>query len=475
MSLSWINQINTPTEWAQAQLAYMHLPVTQSNIDFLVSWAAREGGNWENTANYNPLNTTQREAGSSVMGGGNTAGVQSYQDWSQGLQATAATLANYGQIMSALQGGNALAGAESGAMSTDLSRWSGGGYTTIGNNSSYGSTTGGPSNPSGAAGSSTGGGTITGGIDPNTGQPLTMADTSGIQAYIQQNYPEDAWMLGIPEVAAVLDQAAVKGLGAADVTALIQATTWWKTTTAAMRTFDQTMATDPADYDFSKPGSQAQQMAAHVTQIAATNGATLPNSTYTNTIAIEALKYGWSDAQIQAKIGTEVYVGGANGAQSDAGAVVQALQSQAGQYLMNPNDPVLQSWAQNIVGGTQTMAQFDAYLKQWASTKWSGMAGQINQGYTPQQITNSLRSDVAQTLQIDPSQVDFINDPNFGKILDYVPPGSTTGVHQIMTNSEAQQYIKSTPALGFQNTQNARDDAASLEQAITQNFGKVAS
>src|SRR5262249_2216526 len=99
----------TPQSWEVSLLQALGMPVTKANVQSVVSWEAAEGGNWQNTATYNPLNTTQAEPGSAPM---NSVGVQAYDSWSSGLQATVATLHNgsYGDILSALRTGKGLFG-----------------------------------------------------------------------------------------------------------------------------------------------------------------------------------------------------------------------------------------------------------------------------------------------------------------------------------------------------------------------------
>lgn len=94
----------TPKTFAEAVLSSLGLPQTSSNVQALVAWQKKEGGNWQNGARYNPLNTTLRLPGSTVMSGGNSAGVQSYTSWDQGVQATAETLrmSNYTAIRQVL-------------------------------------------------------------------------------------------------------------------------------------------------------------------------------------------------------------------------------------------------------------------------------------------------------------------------------------------------------------------------------------
>lgn len=95
----------TRTSFANDLLSAIHEPITPANTHALIAWENAEGGNWENDAAFNPLNTTQP-----MPGAGNTGSqgdIKVYNSWSQGLAATAKTLENgsYGGILSALHRG----------------------------------------------------------------------------------------------------------------------------------------------------------------------------------------------------------------------------------------------------------------------------------------------------------------------------------------------------------------------------------
>jgi hypothetical protein len=103
----------TPTSWAVALLTSGGWPRTSCNIGAITAWENAEGGNWANSARFNPLDTTEPEPGSYPM---NSAGVQAYTSWAEGFRATLTTLANgnYGAILAALASGDsaqAVAGA----------------------------------------------------------------------------------------------------------------------------------------------------------------------------------------------------------------------------------------------------------------------------------------------------------------------------------------------------------------------------
>lgn len=96
----------TVEQWARQLLARLQITATTANVTALVAWARAEGGHWNNTAHYNPLNTTQSAPGATSM---NSVGVKAYTSWNEGLDATVETLQNghYTTILNALKSGSA--------------------------------------------------------------------------------------------------------------------------------------------------------------------------------------------------------------------------------------------------------------------------------------------------------------------------------------------------------------------------------
>lgn len=99
----------TPNEWANAVLRRLKIKATRANTRALVGWSKAEGGHWNNTAKYNPLNTTQNMPGSGDTG--TQGNISVYRDWNQGVDATVKTLNNgmYGGILNALKGNDPVA------------------------------------------------------------------------------------------------------------------------------------------------------------------------------------------------------------------------------------------------------------------------------------------------------------------------------------------------------------------------------
>lgn len=101
--------------WGKELCRKIGAPWTPANDIYLRAWAMAEGAR----ARWNPFATTQRMPGSTttmnVNGTPNSAGVQDYLSWQQGVDATAKTLLNgyYPALVAALRkGDNAMATAK---------------------------------------------------------------------------------------------------------------------------------------------------------------------------------------------------------------------------------------------------------------------------------------------------------------------------------------------------------------------------
>jgi hypothetical protein len=83
----------TPQAFADALLGGLGAPVNATTQSEVLAWETAEGGNWNNTAHYNPLNTSLPETGSvNYQTGQPGPGVQAYTSWNQGVSATLQTL-----------------------------------------------------------------------------------------------------------------------------------------------------------------------------------------------------------------------------------------------------------------------------------------------------------------------------------------------------------------------------------------------
>jgi hypothetical protein len=99
----------SPNDFANSLIKGLGATATPGAVDALTTWMRFEGGHWNNSAAYNPLNTTLNMPGSHSI---NKVGVDAYTNWDQGLEATIKTLTGpnansrgYSAIVSAIKSG----------------------------------------------------------------------------------------------------------------------------------------------------------------------------------------------------------------------------------------------------------------------------------------------------------------------------------------------------------------------------------
>jgi hypothetical protein len=99
-------------EFAEKVLGGLGIPFNTTSMTKFMAWEQQEGGNWSNSAKYNPLNTTL-----ALPGAGNTGSqgnIKVYTSWQQGVEATVKTLGGsaYAGIRANLAGSGDLASFE---------------------------------------------------------------------------------------------------------------------------------------------------------------------------------------------------------------------------------------------------------------------------------------------------------------------------------------------------------------------------
>ena len=99
-----------PPGWELCVLAGVQAPATRANVADLDEWQAAEGGSTNNTAAYNPFNTTRTTdaQGAPLPVSSMVGGFPAFPDWLTGCSATVATLLqpNMWVITAALRTGN---------------------------------------------------------------------------------------------------------------------------------------------------------------------------------------------------------------------------------------------------------------------------------------------------------------------------------------------------------------------------------
>jgi hypothetical protein len=442
----------TPQWFARQVLAGLGLPTTKSNVNWLVAWESREGGHWENTAQFNPLNTTLQMPGDS--GTMNSVGVRVYSSWQQGIDATVRTLAEsrYTDIRGALATGKV--GLDQHFQS--LVAWSGGGYDNVsGGTPDY--------HPTGSGGS---GGTVS---DP-TGASTQMGQSKPLSVgqylddpYISQNYGYLSAYLHDPEVGPILAKAAKNGWGANRLLGALEKTKWWQHTSATARAWQAQQRVDPATAH-----QRLHQMTQQIQTLAQSTLGRKLDDQRAATIANTALASDWSSQQLQHAIGAEFHYQKSQQAYlGAAGQTLNQFKQMSSSYLVPISNHTLGKWTKGVLEGVYQPADFESYLKAQAQSLYPTLKHALDAGQTVKDYLNPYAELAAQTLEISPDSIDWFN-PKWSKAINTTTPD---GGRAPMSLSDWSTYLRSLP--DYKTTQGAAQQAATFGLNLAQTFGKV--
>jgi len=434
---------NSLAWWAQNVLKGIGSPITQANVNFLLSWAHREGGGGD----FNPLNTTQKLSGSSSFNG---VGVQNYTSMAQGVQGTVKTLLNgrYGDLLAAFKTGKISTTSNFKGLST----WSGSGYSSLAGVQPYSGT-----KTYQAYGNTSSGTTGIGGLGKNS-------TPKQIKEEVAKDYGYFAAYLDDPELGPILTKAAIDGWDESRLRGAISKTKWWKTHSDSARSFDAQSKLDPA--------TQRQQIATQVASL--TNEAKqlglVIDPKRLSQMAVNSLRYGWSGQQVRNAMVSEGKFDMSGKTGSAALTLRDNLKARASQYLVPVSDKTMNQWMKNVTRGDVSEQDFDGYLKEQAKSLFPGLAAAIDRGVTVEQYADPYRQIASQTLEIDPQQVNFLQ-PRWSKALQQIDP--KTGDRTSMSLSDWQNTLRTDASYGYDKTQQAHQQAADLTTQLAKTFGAL--
>jgi hypothetical protein len=244
--------------------------------------------------------------------------------------------------------------------------------------------------------------------------------------------------------------------------AKLRATKWFQTTSETARNWSILQGADPA--------TARQRMVARqatIAQTAASLGVSL-TAAQLKDITNNTLMFGWTDLQTRQAISKDWHYGATTPTAGLAGQTIDQLRKTASDYLVPLSDNTLNQWTQNVLSGSATADDFTEYAKQQARSMFPTLSADIDRGVTVQQYADPYKQIAAQTLNINPEDVNFM-DPKWRSALDNVDP--TTKQRQPLSLSDWSAKIKTDSQYGYDTTAGARDQAAGLISSLNQAFG----
>lgn len=318
--------------------------------------------------------------------------------------------------------------------------------------------------------------TVDGIVGPQTTAALEAAAGGGggaapggggsTEDIIHQRYAYMEWALSIPEVGDILRRAAGEGWDGTRLQGAIEATSWWKTTSAAARQWQQLQSQDPATAADTKAQllQQAQDLAANYEA----TGLDL------NAIVDMALKTGTGASGIAAMIRSQSNYYARERDRETAARTNQLLGTVQGlsrDYAIPLSMDAMQKWATQLAQPGANLADFENYVREQAKSLFPGLAAAIDRGVTVRQYVEPYLQIYAKELGTSPENVD-LTDPQFNQALNQIDP--KTGTRVSMSLDQWTATVRSDPRLGYDGSQNGQTVATQLAQALQQRLGNAA-
>ncbi len=281
-----------------------------------------------------------------------------------------------------------------------------------------------------------------------------------VDSYIRTNYPYMAAFLGNPEVGPILRKAALEGWDEGRLYGAVQATGWWRNTSAANRQWQALQAEDPAE-----ASRLAGQTASNMQNRAASLGINMSPGQI-QSLALQATANGWTDNQV-----VDELLRSLNWATVQAGdltALVDTVKATGGAYLVDVSDETARSYAAAIASGEMSEAGVSSVMQRQAKARFGWMADEIDQGVTPSQYFMPVRDTIARELEMAPESVDMMNPRWMGLIETRDESGTTRAA----TLNEARLAARREPE--WQATRGAGDLMSQAAAAIGNVFGRKA-
>lgn len=289
--------------------------------------------------------------------------------------------------------------------------------------------------------------------------PTYAQNDAEARQYVQENFGAFAFFLNDAELGPLLMTAGYNRWAPDRLKYSLMSTNWWKQHSDAERTYIEMEQTDPA-----KLGRLRDQKRTDVVNMARSLG--LTNDV--TGVADMALRYGWSDAQVQDMLAQSVTMDTVK--QAGAASTWFAAAKQMGsEYYIPVNDEQALGFAQRIARGELQPEDMEGYYRDQAKQRFGHLSQAIDAGISVRQYFQPHQQAIADLLEMAPEQVDLMNDERFKRVTRTFDP--LTGEERAMSINEVEKLARKQDA--WKLTENARSGAAQAVTAIGQMFGRM--
>jgi hypothetical protein len=275
-----------------------------------------------------------------------------------------------------------------------------------------------------------------------------------------------------PDLKQVIDQSVKEGYfnDQLKMDAVLQNTSWYRTTSNTARKFAIQMSTNPGEIE-----DQIIQATEELRTSTLSSGITFNDATLRR-LATDKIKFGWSAEQERNAIGSEAVavadLGGAQGiADLRTGTVARGLREKAAAYAQKPSEALIDTWTKEIMTGKKTETNWVDLMRSSARTQFRSLQPALDEGQDVETAMYAYKQQATATLgsSIDTSNIDWTSD-KWNRALNF--RDEKTNEFRQMDLWEWNKYLRTLPE--WQNTNEAKDAYRNVAFSLAQGFGKMA-
>jgi len=259
----------------------------------------------------------------------------------------------------------------------------------------------------GGTGGAAVGGTPTGTVPPAGAAPgAPVVPAAWEEAAREQFGAYYEVVKNLPELMKIIERDMTVGLSDAQFQAELEKTTWWRTTTASARAWEEDKARDPATVQ-----TRIDNQLAALRNQSLGLGLRLRDDVLAK-LAEDSLRFGWSATVINNTLGAEALRSAGGVSDLRRGYIGQTIRATAGSYGVPLSDVTFNEWVGKIATGQENEASFQAFALDIAQNLYPSLAPALDKGVSFRSITDPYRQSAARILEINPESVDFA-DPKW--------------------------------------------------------------
>jgi hypothetical protein len=286
-------------------------------------------------------------------------------------------------------------------------------------------------------------------------KPATPAE---IRAEVNSMYGWAAGLADIPEIAKILDDAAMGLITKAEVGNRFNATHYKRTTTEAARNWKILSTTTPGD-----AAAERQGRLAGITKLVTGIGTTMDPARLNHLVDL-SLQNGWDETQISTFLANEIHYDPTKAKTGVLGSLKEAQR----QYLVPLSDQAMSSWASAIVTGTQTPEQFDQYLRDSAASLFPALTEALKDpNMTARKYLDPYGQVISKTLGTNSEDIDWL-DPKYQRFITQV---DDKGARKVMPLADVQRTLMSDPLYKYDETTQGRQAKSAVSAGLLKTFG----